>query len=82
MEKTFKESLDEIRAAFKKGDMKEVSKLAGVTPTTVRKALRRERAVELTEAENRVIEICKEYFRDRFNRANRIADDVIKMTNG
>lgn len=71
-ELTFKEKLAMIRVAFKKGDMEEVAKRAGTTPTTVRKTFTREYAVELTEAEKRVYNVCQEYFKERFEEAAKI----------
>lgn len=68
----FSAMLAELRAACKKGDFAIICKRAGVSEPTGRKLFTRKYATEITDAEQRVLNVAKDYLKPQIDKGRQI----------
>lgn len=86
MEKTttFSEQLATIQSALKLGDVQRLADEAEVSTTTFRNTFKRASALEMTEAEQRVLNVCNHdrILMERIKQAQRLEEETKRLTNG
>lgn len=79
---TFKETMETFKAACKAGDVKAIAAQAKCSEQTVRNLFKRTAALELTEKEKEVFNICRVYLQPKIEDAKRLERQAKSIMEG